>query len=107
MEEKKAEEHKKDIIENKKDTTTTVNEYKNLVDITKNKDELQSVIQNTNKLTEQDKQKLLTQLQNVTTQEQLKEVKELAKTGETTTLLTTILGLLGITGSVVLKRFKL
>ena len=93
-EEKKAEENKKDILENKKDNTKTLKEFNNVVDITKDKEELKGVIENTDKLTPEQKQVLGQKLQNANTSAEIKEVKELAKTGEATTILSSLLGIL-------------
>ena len=105
-EEKKAEQNKKDILENKKDNTKTLNEFNNVVDVTKNKEELKGVIENTDKLTPEQKQVLGQKLQNANTSAEIKEVKELAKTGEATTILSSLLGALGLALAGLLKKVR-
>lgn len=105
-EEKKAEENKKDILENKKDNTKTLKEFNNVVDITKDKDELKGVIENTDRLTPEQKQVLGQKLQNANTSAEIKEVKELAKTGEATTILSSLLGALGLALAGLLKKVR-
>ena len=105
-EEKKAEENKKDILENKKDNTKTLKEFNNVVDITKDKEELKGVIENTDKLTLEQKQVLGQKLQNANTSAEIKEVKELAKTGEATTILSSFLGALGLALVGLLKKVR-
>lgn len=105
-EEKKAEENKKDILENKKDNTKTLKEFNNVVDITKDKEELKGVIENTDKLTLEQKQVLGQKLQNANTSAEIKEVKELAKTGEATTILSSLLGALGLALAGLLKKVR-
>ncbi len=105
-EEKKAEENKKDILENKKDNTKTLKEFNNVVDITKDKDELKGVIENTDRLTPEQKQVLGQKLQNANTSAEIKEVKELAKTGEATTILSSLLGTLGLALAGLLKKVR-
>ena len=105
-EEKQAEENKKDILENKKDNTKTLKEFNNVVDITKDKDELKGVIENTDKLTPEQKQVLGQKLQNANTSAEIKEVKELAKTGEATTILSSLLGALGLALVGLLKKVR-
>lgn len=105
-EEKKAEENKKDILENKKDNTKTLKEFNNVVDITKDKEELKGVIENTDRLTPEQKQVLGQKLQNANTSAEIKEVKELAKTGEATTILSSLLGALGLALAGLLKKVR-
>ena len=105
-EEKKAEQNKKDILENKKDNTKTLNEFNNVVDVTKNKEELKGVIENTERLTPEQKQVLGQKLQNANTSAEIKEVKELAKTGEATTILSSLLGALGLALAGLLKKVR-
>ena len=105
-EEKKAEENKKDILENKKDNTKTLKEFNNVVDIIKDKDELKGVIENTDRLTPEQKQVLGQKLQNANTSAEIKEVKELAKTGEATTILSSLLGALGLALAGLLKKVR-
>ena len=91
---------------NKKETPKTNTDFNKVVDNATTKQELKSVINSTDKLTDEQKQDLTDKVENVQNQEQLKEVKELAKTGTTTSVFATILGFLAMASAVVLRKFK-
>ena len=81
-------------------------DFNKVVDNATTKQELKTVINSTDKLTEEQKQDLSEKVENAQSQEQLKEVKELAKTGTTTSVFSTILGFLTMASAFVLRKFK-
>ena len=91
---------------NKKETPKVNSDFNKVVDNATTKQELKTVINSTDKLTEEQKQDLSEKVENAQSQEQLKEVKELAKTGTTTSLFATILGFLTMASAFVLRKFK-
>ena len=91
---------------NKKETPKVNTDFNKVVDNATTKQELKSVINSTDKLTEEQKQDLTDKVENVQNQEQLKEVKELAKTGTTTSVFATVLGFLAMASAFVLRKFK-
>ena len=91
---------------NKKETPKVNTDFNKVVDNATTKQELKSVINSTDKLTEEQKQDLSEKVENAQNQEQLKEVKELAKTGTTTSVFATILGFLTMASAFVLRKFK-
>ena len=91
---------------NKKETSKVNTDFNKVVDNATTKQELKSVINSTDKLTEEQKQDLSEKVENVQNQEQLKEVKELAKTGTTTSVFATVLGFLAMASAFVLRKFK-
>ena len=91
---------------NKKETPKVNADFNKVVDNATTKQELKSVINSTDKLTEEQKQDLSEKVEKVQSQEQLKEVKELAKTGTTTSVFATILGFLTMASAFVLRKFK-
>ena len=91
---------------NKKETPKVNADFNKVVDNATTKQELKSVINSTDKLTEEQKQDLSEKVEKVQSQEQLKEVKELAKTGTTTSVFATILGFLAMASAFVLRKFK-
>lgn len=105
-EEKKAEDNKKNIIETRKDITKNLEDFKNVVEVAKDKVELKTIIDSTDKISESQKQVLIEKLQNSKTPEQIKEVKELAKTGENASILSTVIGGLGIALAGLLRKIK-
>ena len=90
----------------KKETPKVNSDFNKVVDNATTKQELKTVINSTDKLTEEQKQDLSEKVENAQSQEQLKEVKELAKTGTTTSLFATILGFLTMASAFVLRKFK-
>ena len=91
---------------NKKETPKVNTDFNKVVDNATTKQELKSVINSTDKLTEEQKQDLTDKVENAQNQEQLKEVKELAKTGTTTSVFATVLGFLAMVSAFVLRKFK-
>ena len=91
---------------NKKETPKVNTDFNKVVDNATTKQELKSVINSTDKLTDEQKQDLTDKVENAQNQEQLKEVKELAKTGTTTSVFATILGFLTMASAFVLRKFK-
>ena len=91
---------------NKKETSKVNTDFNKVVDNATTKQELKSVINSTDKLTEEQKQDLSEKVENAQNQEQLKEVKELAKTGTTTSVFATVLGFLAMASAFVLRKFK-
>ena len=91
---------------NKKETPKVNTDFNKVVDNATTKQELKSVINSTDKLTEEQKQDLSEKVENAQNQEQLKEVKELAKTGTTTSVFATVLGFLAMASAFVLRKFK-
>ena len=91
---------------NKKETPKVNSDFNKVVDNATTKQELKSVINSTDKLTEEQKQDLSEKVENAQNQEQLKEVKELAKTGTTTSVFATVLGFLAMASAFVLRKFK-
>ena len=91
---------------NKKETSKVNTDFNKVVDNATTKQELKSVINSTDKLTDEQKQDLTDKVENAQNQEQLKEVKELAKTGTTTSVFVTILGFLTMASAFVLRKFK-
>ena len=81
-------------------------DFNKVVDNAVTKQELKSVINSTDKLTEEQKQDLSEKVENAQNQEQLREVKELAKTGTTTSVFATVLGFLAMASAFVLRKFK-
>ena len=98
------EDSKADKVE--KETPKVNADFNKVVDNATTKQELKSVINSTDKLTEEQKQDLSEKVEKVQSQEQLKEVKELAKTGTTTSVFATILGFLTMASAFVLRKFK-
>ena len=98
------EDNKADKVEKEAPKVNT--DFNKVVDNATTKQELKSVINSTDKLTDEQKQDLTDKVENVQNQEQLKEVKELAKTGITTSVFATILGFLTMASAVVLRKFK-
>ena len=91
---------------NKKETPKANSDFNKVVDNATTKQELKTVINSTDRLTEEQKQDLSEKVENAQSQEQLKEVKELAKTGTTTSVFATILGFLTMASAFVLRKFK-
>ena len=98
------EDSKVDKVE--KETPRVNGDFNKVVDNATTKQELKSVINSTDKLTEEQKQDLSEKVENAQNQEQLKEVKELAKTGTTTSVFATVLGFLAMASAFVLRKFK-
>ena len=91
---------------NKNETSKVNTDFNKVVDNATTKQELKSVVNSTDKLTEGQKQDLSEKVENAQNQEQLKEVKELAKTGTTTSVFATVLGFLAMASAFVLRKFK-